>query len=82
MPRQTTFADLDYARKKRQTRQEIFLSEMEAVVPWVALLQRIEPYYPERGRRGLLHAAGEHVAHLLHAELVQSVRPADGRCPV
>jgi hypothetical protein len=31
MPRQTTFADLDYARKKRPTRREIFLSEMEAV---------------------------------------------------
>ena len=52
MPRQTTFADLDYARKKRQTRREIFLSEMEAVVPWAALLQRIEPHYPRSGRRG------------------------------
>jgi len=52
MPRQTTFADLDYARKKRQTRREIFLSEMEAVVPWAALLARIEPCYPRSGRRG------------------------------
>ena len=52
MPRQTTFADLDYARKKRQTRREIFLSEMEAVVPWAALLQRIELHYPRSGRRG------------------------------
>ena len=52
MPRQTTFADLDYARKKRPTRREIFLSEMEAVVPWAALLARIEPCYPTSGRRG------------------------------
>jgi transposase, IS5 family len=52
MARQTTFADLDYARKKRQTRREIFLSEMEAVVPWAALLARIEPHYPKSGRRG------------------------------
>jgi len=52
MPRQTTFADLDYARKKRQTRREAFLSEMEAVAPWSALLSRIEPHYPKSGRRG------------------------------
>ncbi len=32
-----------YARKKRQTHREIFLGGMEAVVPWTALLQRIEP---------------------------------------
>lgn len=32
--RQATFADLDYAQKKRQTRREIFLAEMEAVMPW------------------------------------------------
>jgi IS5 family transposase len=49
MSRQTSFADLDYARKKRQTRREIFLSEMEAVVPWAALLQRIAPITPRAG---------------------------------
>ena len=52
MPRQTTFAGLDYARKKRQTRREVFLNEMEAVVPWSCLLFRIEPHYPRSGRRG------------------------------
>jgi transposase, IS5 family len=52
MPRQTTFADLDYTRKKRQTRREVFLSEMEGVVPWSGLLSRIEPHYPKSGRRG------------------------------
>src|SRR5687768_3529719 len=52
MPHQTTFADLDYARKKRQTPREIFLGGMEAVVPWAALLARIEPCDPRSGRRG------------------------------
>lgn len=52
MPRQTTFADLDYSHKKRQTRREVFLNEMEVVVPWPALLSRIEPHYPRSGRRG------------------------------
>jgi IS5 family transposase len=52
MPRQSTFADLDYSRKKRQTRREMFLSEMEVVVPWPTLLSCIEPYYPKSRRRG------------------------------
>ena len=52
MPRQASFADLEYASKKRQTRRELFLNEMEAVVPWLALLARIEPYYPKSGKRG------------------------------
>jgi transposase, IS5 family len=52
MPRQASFADLDYAGKKRQTRREVFLNEMEAVVPWSALLARLEPHYPKGGRRG------------------------------
>ena len=52
MPRQTTFADLDYSHKKRQTRREVFLNEMEVVVPWPVLLSCIEPHYPRSGRRG------------------------------
>ena len=52
MSRQASFADLDYSRKKRQTRREVFLKEMEVVVPWSALLSRIEPHYPKNGRRG------------------------------
>lgn len=52
MPRQASFADLEYATKKRLTRREVFLNEMDAVVPWLALLSRLEPHYPKSGRRG------------------------------
>ena len=52
MSRQASFADLEYASKKRQTRREVFLNEMVAVVPWSALLARLEPHYPKSGRRG------------------------------
>jgi len=31
---QPTFAALAYANKKKKTRREIFLEEMEQVVPW------------------------------------------------
>ncbi len=50
--KQTTFASLAFERKKKQTRRERFLAQMEAVVPWAALLAVIEPHYPTTGRRG------------------------------
>jgi IS5 family transposase len=50
--KQTTFASLAFDKKKKQTRRERFLAEMEAVVPWSALLAVIEPHYPTTGRRG------------------------------
>ena len=45
-----SFADAEYAGKRKKTRREVFLEEMEAVVPWKVLLQIIEPYYPVAGR--------------------------------
>ncbi len=39
-------------RKRKRTRREVFLAEMEQVVPWKALLALIEPHYPKLGRPG------------------------------
>nr|WP_211164126.1 IS5 family transposase [Parazoarcus communis] len=50
--KQTTFASLAFDRKKKRTRREQFLSEMEAVVSWAALLAVIDPHYPKSGRGG------------------------------
>lgn len=50
--KQTTFASLAFDQKKKQTRREKLLAEMEQAVPWSALLAVIEPYYPKAGRRG------------------------------
>src|SRR6201993_1855161 len=52
MLRQASFSDLDYANKKRRTRRELFLAEMNAVVPWPELLAVVEPPYPRPGGRG------------------------------
>jgi transposase, IS5 family len=49
---QGSFSDLEYANKKRRTGRELFLAEMEAVVPWPALLGVVEPHYPRTGGRG------------------------------
>ncbi len=52
MPKQMTFASLAHASKKKVTRREKFLAEMDAVVPWVRLLALIAPYYPKMGTKG------------------------------
>ena len=47
-----SFAQCEYAMKKKVTRRERFLGDMEQVVPWGRLVEVIRPYYPagERGR--------------------------------
>lgn len=50
--KQRSFASLSFDAKKKPTRREKFLGEMEAVVPWAELLALIEPSYPKSGRRG------------------------------
>jgi IS5 family transposase len=45
-----SFADAEYAGKRKKTRREVFLEEMEQVVPWKVLLKIIEPHYPVAGR--------------------------------
>jgi IS5 family transposase len=44
-----SFADAEYASKRKQTRRERFLIEMDQVVPWKGLIALIEPYYPKGG---------------------------------
>jgi IS5 family transposase len=49
MEKQTTFAQGEFAAKKKQTRRERFLGEMEKAVPWARLVALIEPFYPKAG---------------------------------
>ena len=44
---QMSFGDAEYRGKRKQTRREKFLAEMEQVVPWDSLLALIEPFYPQ-----------------------------------
>jgi len=52
MPKQPAFPGLRQSMKKKQTRREKFLGEMDAVVPWARLLRLIEPHYPKVGPKG------------------------------
>lgn len=47
---QMSFGDAEYAGKRKKTRREVFLEEMDQVVPWKSLLGLIQPIYPEAGR--------------------------------
>ena len=49
---QRSFASAEYAMKKKQTRREKFLGEMDRIVPWSRLIAVIEPLYPKSGRVG------------------------------
>jgi IS5 family transposase len=51
MEHQISFAHCEYAGKKKRTRRERFLGEMEQVVPWARLVPLVEPHYPQ-GKRG------------------------------
>ena len=49
---QSSFSDLEYAAKKKLTRRDRFLSEIEAITPWAALEAQIAPFYPKGDGRG------------------------------
>src|SRR5207244_5667746 len=52
MSDQRTFAGLAWDSKKKVTRRERFLAEMDAVIPWPELVALVAPHYPKsvRGR--------------------------------
>jgi len=47
---QMSFGDTEYAGKRKRTRREEFLAEMDQVIPWLSLQKLIEPLYPVAGR--------------------------------
>jgi transposase, IS5 family len=47
-----TFGDVEGLAQRKKTRRELFLNDMDPVVPWKRLLALIEPHYPVAGRRG------------------------------
>ena len=49
---QSSFSALEFAAKKKLTRRERFLREIDAVTPWSELTARIEPFYPRGEGRG------------------------------
>lgn len=49
---QSSFSDVEYANKKKLTRRDRFLAEIDAATPWPALVAAIAPHYPKGDGRG------------------------------
>ena len=49
---QQSFSSLEFASKKKLTRRERLLREIDAIAPWSDLIARIKPYYPKGEGRG------------------------------
>lgn len=49
---QMSFSDAEMSLKKKQTRREQFLSQLDTLVPWSDLLALIAPHYATSGRSG------------------------------
>ena len=49
---QSSFSEAEYARKKKLTRRDRFLAEIELATPWTALMAVIDPVYPKGDGRG------------------------------
>lgn len=46
---QLSFSEAEYAGKRKQTRREKFLAQMERAVPWKVFADLVEPHYPKAG---------------------------------
>ena len=46
---QITFADAEHASSNYKTRREIFLEQMNSLIPWSRIEALIEPHYPKAG---------------------------------
>ena len=49
MKQQTFASQSSFEKYGRKSRRELFLDEMELVVPWFELLALVEPHYPKAG---------------------------------
>lgn len=47
--KQLSFSDAEYGGKRKRTRREVFLAEMDGAVPWGQLERLVEPHYPKAG---------------------------------
>jgi IS5 family transposase len=50
--KQLGFSDCQLTTTKKQAKRDKLLSEMEAVVPWQALIDLIDPHYPKANKKG------------------------------
>ena len=47
---QLSFSEAEYAGKRKKTRREQFLAQMERAVPWKVFADLVDPHYPKPGK--------------------------------
>jgi hypothetical protein len=82
--KQTSFAQAEFAAKKKITRRERVLAEMEQAVPWSRLLEALSlHYYPDsrfpRQARTPAYSSEAHSADVLCSAVVCPGRRSTGR---
>lgn len=45
--RQKTFAENGFEKHRKATKRDIFLANMDEIIPWRELSEVIEPFYPK-----------------------------------
>ena len=51
MEKQISFTDLEYGKRRKVTKREVFLTKMDAVLPWKEWVELVRPFFPD-GKRG------------------------------
>jgi|GEM_PF-6562795 len=69
---QTLASQASFEKHGRKSKRELFLDQMNRVVPWSGLLALVEPHYPSRQRPATGWAV-DHAADLLSATVVRLV---------
>lgn len=69
MMKQSSFSDAEFASKKKLTRRDRFLAEIEAATPWPALVAALLPYYPKGDGRGRPPVGLERMLRMYIAQL-------------
>jgi len=80
--KQIGFDDYERSTAKKRTKRERFLAEMEAVTPWKALVDLVEPHYPTTSSKGGRppYPSRDDAAGPSAAEVVRPQRSSDGGC--
>jgi len=50
--KQLSFADAEYQTKRRVTRRERFLTQLDALLPWAEMQEVVAPHYAQSGKPG------------------------------
>lgn len=66
--KQQNFASFEFEQKKRVTRREKFLGEMERMVPWAHREALVEAKYSTAGRVGCLPIGVSHMLRMYYLQ--------------